>query len=76
MNCIFCCVFTQEKFVDMFYLLLESIFIYGNLDNNTHILIYTSTLFLEKIKTSKFIQNLNLNLSSFEQKISSFSTKN
>ncbi len=52
MNCIFCCVFNQEKYVDMFYLLLESIFIYGNLDENTHILVYTSTTFMNKIKKS------------------------
>ena len=50
MNCIFCCVFLQEKYIDMFYLLLESIFIYGKLDNNTNILVYTSTEFMNKIK--------------------------
>jgi len=50
MNCIFICVFNQEKYVDMFYLLLESIFIYANLDNNTHILVYTSTEFMNMIK--------------------------
>jgi len=52
MNCIFCCVFNQEKYVDMFFLLLESIFIYGNLDENTNILVYTSTLFMNIIKQS------------------------
>lgn len=52
MNCIFVCVFNQEKYVDMFLLLLESIFIYGNLDNNTNLLIYTSTPFMNKIKQS------------------------
>lgn len=52
MNCIFCCVFTQEKYVEMFFLLLESIFIYGNLDNNTDILVYTSTPFMNMIKKS------------------------
>jgi predicted O-methyltransferase YrrM len=36
----------------MFYLLLESIFIYGNLDYNTNILVYTSTLFMDIIKQS------------------------
>ena len=51
MNCIFCCVFNQEKYVDMFFLLLESIFTYGNLDN-TNILVYTSTPFMKKIKQS------------------------
>jgi predicted O-methyltransferase YrrM len=36
----------------MFYLLLESLFIYGNLNDNTHILIYTSTPFMNIIKQS------------------------
>lgn len=52
MNSIFVCVFNQEKFVDMLYLLLESAFIYGNLMDDTHILIYTSTPFMKKIKES------------------------
>jgi lipopolysaccharide biosynthesis glycosyltransferase len=52
MNCIFCCVFNQESYVDMLYLLLESIFIYGDLDDHTNILVYTSTLFMNKIKQS------------------------
>jgi len=52
MNCIFCCVFNQEKYVHMFYLFLESIFIYGNLDDNTNILVYTSTPFMNMIKQS------------------------
>jgi lipopolysaccharide biosynthesis glycosyltransferase len=52
MNCIFCCVFNQEKYVDMFFLLLESILTYGGLDLNTKILVYTSTQFMNKIKQS------------------------
>lgn len=52
MNCIFVCVFNKEKYVNMFFLLLESIFIYGNLDDNTNILVYTSTQFMNKIKLS------------------------
>jgi lipopolysaccharide biosynthesis glycosyltransferase len=52
MNCIFCCVFNQEKYIDLFYKLLESIFIYGNLDDNINILVYTSTQFMNKIKKS------------------------
>ena len=50
MNCIFCCVFNQEKYLDMFFLFLESIIIYGELDNT--ILVYTSTSFMNKIKQS------------------------
>ena len=53
MNCIFVCLFNnEEKYINMFYLLLESIFIYGNLDANTHIVVYTSTLFMNIIKNS------------------------
>ena len=57
MKCIFVCVFNQLKYVDMFFLLLESIFIYGNLDKNTHILVYTSTSFMNKIKESHLFNN-------------------
>jgi len=57
MNCIFICVFNQEKYVDMFFLLLESILIYGNLDDNTHILVYTSTTFMNMIKQSHLFNN-------------------
>lgn len=57
MNTIFCCIFNQEKYVDMFFIFLESIFIYGNLDNNTNILIYTSTPFMNKIKHSHLFNN-------------------
>ena len=56
MNCIFCCVFNQEKYVDMFFLFLESIFIHKNLDN-TNILVYTSTAFMNKIKESHLFNN-------------------
>jgi hypothetical protein len=52
MNCIYITVFNHKKYVDMFYLLLESIFIYGNLDDTTHILVYTSTKFMNMIKRS------------------------
>ena len=57
MNCIFVCVFNQEKYVDMFFLLLESIFIYGNLDDNTDILVYTTTPFMKMIKQSHLFNN-------------------
>ena len=57
MNCIFVCVFNQEKYVDMFFLLLESIFIYGNLDDNTDILVYTTIPFMKMIKQSHLFNN-------------------
>ena len=49
MNCVFCCIFNQEKYIDMFYLLLESLFIYGNVST---VLVYTSTPFMNRIKNS------------------------
>lgn len=52
MNCIFCCIFNQTQYIDMFYLLLESILIYGNLGDNTKILLYTSSMFMNIIKKS------------------------
>lgn len=52
MNCIFVCVFSQSQYVDMFFIMLESILIYGNLDDNTNILVYTSTEFMNRIKQS------------------------
>jgi lipopolysaccharide biosynthesis glycosyltransferase len=61
MNCIFCCVFNQKKYVDMFFLLLESIFIYGNLYENTNILVYTSTPFMNLIKQSHLFNNKKIN---------------
>jgi lipopolysaccharide biosynthesis glycosyltransferase len=60
MNCIFICVFYEKKYVDMLYLLLESIFIYGNLDENTNILIYTSTLFMNIIKKSHLFNSAKI----------------
>ena len=57
MNCIFICVFNQIQYVEMFYLLLESIFIYGNLDDNTQILVYTSSNFINIIKENILFNN-------------------
>jgi len=41
----------------MFYLLLESILTYGNLDENTNILVYTSTEFMNTIKESNLFSD-------------------
>ena len=57
----FLCVFNNENYVKMSYLLLESIINYGNLGNNTDILIYTSTPFMNMIKQSHlFIDKIKL----------------
>ena len=56
-NLIFICVFCQEKYVNMAYLLLESIYVHANLDDNTDILIYTSTTFMNMIKKSSLMSS-------------------
>jgi len=57
MNCIFCCVFYQEQYVEMFHLFLESLFTFGNLDENTMILVYTSTPFMKLIQQNVFFKD-------------------
>ena len=52
MNCIFICVFNEPNYINMLFLLLESILIYGNIDDSTNVLIYTSTPFMQRIKES------------------------
>jgi predicted O-methyltransferase YrrM len=54
-NAIFLCTFYQEEYLNLLNLFLESLYIYGNLDNQTSIIIYTSSVFMEIIKNS----NLN-----------------
>jgi len=63
MNCIFICIFKEIKYVDIFYLLLESLLIYGNLKDNINIVVYTSTQFMNIIKTHHLF---NDNLIKFE----------
>lgn len=41
----------------LLFLLLESIFLYGNLDENTDILIYTTTHYKKIIKSNRFYSN-------------------
>jgi len=53
MNCLFFCIFNKTEYVDMFFVLLKSLKLYGNLDENTDILIYTNTLFMEMIKENE-----------------------
>jgi len=57
MNCIFCCVFNHEKYVDMFLVLLESLMKYGQLNDQTHLLVYTSTEFMIKITRNPLFNN-------------------
>ena len=72
MNCIFICVFNQAKYVDMFFLLLESLVIYGDLDDNTNILVYTSTPFMNIIRQNhlfndKIVFEINDNYDNIEK---------
>jgi hypothetical protein len=48
MNCIFVTIFTQEKYIDMFYILFESLLKHGL---EYHVLVYTSSDFMNKIKS-------------------------
>lgn len=56
-KCIFICIFYNKKYLDLFYLLLESIILYGKLDENTNILVYTNTEFMIEIKKNKYFTN-------------------
>lgn len=60
MKCIYICVFNQESYVDMFFILLESIFTYACLDEDTKILVYTSTPFMNKIKKNRLFDNTKI----------------
>jgi hypothetical protein len=57
MNCIFVTIFNNENYIKMFYLFLESVYISANLNDNTDILIYTCTDFMNIIKSSHLFSN-------------------
>jgi len=54
MNCIFICIFKNKHHIDLLYLLLESLYIFGNLRDDTEILIYTSNEFMKIIENSNW----------------------
>ena len=56
-HCILLCVFNNINYVKLLFLLLESIYIYGNINDETDILIYTSTNFMNIIKNSHLFSN-------------------
>lgn len=56
-NCIFICIFDNINYT-MFLLLLESIFIYGNITNNIDILIYTTSDYMNLIKDSSLYNSI------------------
>ena len=51
-NLIFICIFNNEKFIKLLFLLLESLYIYGNINKEIDILIYTSDEYMNIIKSS------------------------
>ena len=56
-NLIFTCVFHEDRYLRFFYLLLESIQLFGNLQQNTDLLVYTSSHFEKKIRESNLYQS-------------------
>lgn len=61
MNCVFLCIFNNETYIKMIYLLLESIYIYGNIGDDIEILIYTTTKFMDIIKQSHLYDRHKIN---------------
>ena len=51
---IYICVFNSSKYVEMLFLLLESIYLFGRIDEETDIMIYTSTEFKNIIEQSEY----------------------
>ena len=59
MNCIFVCTFGRPEYLEMLFLLLESVYKYGNIDcNTTEILIYTTSAFQKQIQESNLMSQL------------------
>jgi predicted O-methyltransferase YrrM len=56
-NALFVCVFMNENYLKLLYLWLESVILYGNLKENTDIIIYTSTDFANKIKRTELFSD-------------------
>lgn len=54
---IFITVFNNINYVRMLSLLIKTLYIYGSIDNDTYILIYTSTNFKRFIENSQFYSN-------------------
>ena len=55
MNCIYVTVFNNPHYVNIFLHLLESLLLFGKVNDSqidTHVLVYTSTPFMEMIKKS------------------------
>ena len=60
MKCIYVTVFNNSHYVDIFLLLLESLLLFGKINDSqidTHVLVYTSTPFMEMIKKSNLFND-------------------
>ena len=51
-KCIFLCVFKDSNYINMLYILLQSLYTYGKISYDTDILVYTSTEYMNIIKKS------------------------
>jgi predicted O-methyltransferase YrrM len=51
-NCIFLCIFNNPGYVDLGFLLIESIFLYGRIDECTDVVVYTSSAFAQRFRQS------------------------
>ena len=58
-NAIYICLFENRKYLDMTFILLDSIFLFGQIDQETDILIYTSTVFKD-ILIKKYNERTNI----------------
>jgi len=56
-QCIFLCVFNNQSYIHLLNMLLYTLFSYGNLKDNTDILIYTSTHFMNIIKSGPLFRD-------------------
>jgi lipopolysaccharide biosynthesis glycosyltransferase len=65
-NLLYFCIFYNEKYINLSNLLLSSLKKFGNIENNTDILICTSVDFKKKIENNEIIQELNVKFFTFE----------
>ena len=52
-NCVFLCVFRDKQYVDLLFMVLESLYAFGNLwDGSTDVLVYTNSCFADAVRES------------------------
>jgi lipopolysaccharide biosynthesis glycosyltransferase len=59
-NLIYFCAFFNEGYIELSKLLMKSILQYGNINNNTDILMITSKSFKQKLEDNDLVKKLNL----------------